>query len=97
MVGVFFNYGTAFDMCKLSYFRNTRFIMKNFYRNVLLGTVMVLATIVGWVKGTEAKQKLVYKWKTNYNEKRQLAKKRMALRKGQVVLDDVEWAAFHNS
>lgn len=72
-------------------------IMKNFYRNLLLATVMMAATVVGWVKGTEAKQKLVYKWKTSYDEKRQLAKKRIALRKGQVVLDDVEWAAFHNS
>ncbi|GAC1424520.1 MAG: hypothetical protein NVSMB7_00520 [Chitinophagaceae bacterium] len=71
--------------------------MQNFYRNILLTIVMVAATIVGWVKGTEAKQKWVYKWKTSYDEKRQLAKKRIALRKGQVVLDDVEWAAFHNS
>ncbi|MEP7278132.1 MAG: hypothetical protein ABI813_05790 [Bacteroidota bacterium] len=71
--------------------------MKKFYRNLLLSIVMMSATIVGWVKGTEAKQKLVYKWKTSYNEKRQLARKRVALRKGQVVLDDVEWASFHNS
>ncbi|MFT3932699.1 MAG: hypothetical protein QM726_03705 [Chitinophagaceae bacterium] len=71
--------------------------MKNFYRNLLLSIVMIFASVVGWVKGTEAKQKLVYKWKTSYDEKRQLARKRMALRKGQVVLDDVEWAAFHNS
>jgi hypothetical protein len=74
-----------------------RLIMKNFYRNLLLSIVMIFASVVGWVKGTEAKQKLVYKWKTSYDEKRQLARKRMALRKGQVVLDDVEWAAFHNS
>jgi len=71
-------------------------IMKNFYRTFLFGIVMVLSTVVGWIKGTEAKQKWVYKWKTGYDEKRQLAKKRMALRKGQVVLDDVEWAAYHN-
>ncbi len=71
--------------------------MKNFYKTVLFGIVMVLSTVVGWVKGTEAKQKWVYKWKTSYDEKRQLAKKRIALRKGQVVLDEVEWAAFHNS
>jgi hypothetical protein len=69
--------------------------MKKFYRTLLLSMVMIMATVVGWVKGTEAKQKLVYKWKSSYDEKRQLAKKRMALRKGQVVLDDVEWAAFH--
>ena len=58
---------------------------------------MIAATIIGWVKGTEAKQKLVYKWKSSYNEKRQLAKKRMAIRKEQVVLDDIEWASFHNN
>jgi len=81
----------------LSYSTGQIFIMKNFYRNLLLSVVMIFASIVGWVKGTEAKQKLVYKWKTSYDEKRQLARKRMALRKGQVVLDDVEWAAFHNS
>ncbi|HMC86845.1 MAG TPA: hypothetical protein VKI61_15055 [Chitinophagaceae bacterium] len=71
--------------------------MKKFYRTFLLSIIMIAATFVGWVKGTEAKQKLVYKWKTNYDEKRQLARKRIALRKGQVVLDDVEWASFHNS
>jgi len=71
--------------------------MKNFYRNFLLGTVMVIAPVVGWVKGSEAKQKWVYKWRSSYEEKRQLAKKRIAQRRGQVVLDDVEWASFHNS
>lgn len=71
--------------------------MKKFYRNLLFGFVVVLSTIVGWVKGPEAKQKWVYKWKSSYDEKRQLAKKRVAQRRGQVVLDDVEWAAFHNS
>ena len=75
----------------------TTLIMKNFYRNLLLSALMIFASVVGWVKGTEAKQKLVYKWKTSYDEKRQLARKRIALRKGQVVLDDVEWAAFHKS
>ena len=71
--------------------------MNNFYRNFLFGAVVVLATVLGWVKGPEAKQKWMYKWKSSYNEKRQLAKKRLAHRKGQVVLDDVEWASYHNS
>jgi len=71
--------------------------MNKFYRGFLLGAMVAIATIVGWVKGNDAKQKLVYKWRTSYEEKRQLAKKRMAQRRGQVVLDDVEWASFHNS
>lgn len=70
--------------------------MKNFYRNFLFALVLLAATVVGWVKGPEAKQKWVYRWRSTYNEKRLLAKKRMAQRKGQVVLDDVEWASFHN-
>lgn len=37
MVGVFFNYGTAFDMCKLSYFRNTRFIHEKFLQKRSFG------------------------------------------------------------
>jgi hypothetical protein len=71
--------------------------MKKIYRNFLLTLIMIAATVVGWVKGQEAKEKWVYKWKSSYNEKRQLAKKRMAIRKGQVVLDDIEWASYHNS
>jgi hypothetical protein len=71
--------------------------MKKMYRGFLLTLIMVAATILGWVKGTEAKQKWVYKWKSSYDEKRQLAKKRMASRKGGVVLDDIEWASFHKN
>ena len=71
--------------------------MKKFYRNLILSLVMVAATVIGWVKGTEAKQKWVYRWKSNYDDKRQLAKKRMAARQGQVQLDDIEWSSFHNN
>jgi hypothetical protein len=71
--------------------------MKKFYRNLILSAAMASATIIGWVKGSEAKQKWVYKWKSSYQEKRELAKKRMAVRQGQVQLDDIEWASFHNN
>lgn len=71
--------------------------MKKFQKNLILGLVMVAATIIGWVKGDEAKQKWMYKWKTSYEEKREMARKRMALREGHVVLDDIEWASYHNS
>lgn len=73
------------------------YAMKKAYRNFLLSFVMIVAPFVGWVKGSEAKQKWVYKWKSSYNEKRQLAKKRMESRKGGVVLDEIEWASFHNN
>jgi hypothetical protein len=71
--------------------------MKKFYRNLILSLAMVAATIIGWVKGNEAKQKWMYKWKTSYQEKRELARKRMAVRQGQVQLDDIEWASYHNN
>ncbi|MBC7902803.1 MAG: hypothetical protein H7Y27_05245 [Gemmatimonadaceae bacterium] len=71
--------------------------MKKFQRNFFLSVAMLAATFVGWIKGNEAKQKLVYKWRTNYEEKRELAKKRIASRQGQVQLDDIEWQSFHNS
>jgi hypothetical protein len=94
----FFKNGTAFVIQLMSIIMYRQiFIMKNFYRNFLLTVVMVVATFVGWVKGQDAKQKLVYKWKTGYNEKRQLARKRIAIRKGQVILDEVEWASFHTN
>jgi hypothetical protein len=71
--------------------------MKKAYRNFLLSLVMLLAPFVGWVKGSEAKQKWVYKWKSSYNDKRQLARKRMETRKGGVILDEIEWASFHKN
>jgi hypothetical protein len=71
--------------------------MKKFYRNLFLSLALMLATFIGWVKGPEAKQKWIYKWKTSFNEKRQLAKKRLAAREGKVQLDDIEWASYHKN
>jgi hypothetical protein len=71
--------------------------MKKFQRNLILILAMVAATIIGWVKGDEAKQKWIYKWRTSYEEKREMARKRIAAREGQVLLDDIEWASFHNN
>ncbi len=71
--------------------------MKKMKNSFLFGLIMIIAAVIGWVKGDEAKQKWVYKWKTSYDEKRQLAKKRMDARSGQVQLDDIEWASFHNN
>ena len=71
--------------------------MKKMRANLILSVIMVMATVIGWVKGNEARQKWVYKWKTSYDEKRQLAKKRMEARMGQVQLDDIEWSSFHNN
>lgn len=71
--------------------------MKRMRQTVVIVLVMLGATVIGWVKGSEAKQKWVYKRKTSFEEKRQLALKRMAARQGQVQLDDIEWASYHNN
>lgn len=71
--------------------------MKQMRQTLVIVLIMLGATVIGWVKGNEAKQKWVYKRKTSFEEKRQLAKKRMAAREGQVQLDDIEWASFHKN
>jgi hypothetical protein len=58
---------------------------------------MAMAAVIGWLKGNEARQKWVYKWKLSYEEKRQLAEKRMAERKGKILLDDFEWSSYHQN
>ncbi|MDF2193614.1 hypothetical protein [Paraflavitalea sp. CAU 1676] len=64
-------------------------------------TVLLLAlsvgSIVGMFKGTEAKQKWVFRIKSRFEEKRQVAAEKKFVRQGGVPLDDIEIAAFHNS
>ena len=57
---------------------------------------ITVGTVIGIFKGSEAKQKWVFKIKNRCEEKRQLAEQRKLLRSGGVVLDDIEIAAYHN-
>lgn len=59
--------------------------------------ILTVGTIIGILKGTEAKQKWVFKIKNRYEEKRHLAEQKKVLRQGGVLLDDIEFAAFHSS
>lgn len=54
-----------------------------------------IGTIIGIFKGSEAKQKWVFKIRNRYEEKRQLAEQKKLVREGRVALDDIEMAAFH--
>ncbi|HET9276950.1 MAG TPA: hypothetical protein VFN95_02160 [Flavitalea sp.] len=58
---------------------------------------IVIGTIVGIFKGSEAKQKWVFRIKNRYEEKRQIAEHKKLLRDGGVPLDDIEMAAFHRN
>lgn len=60
-------------------------------------TSLVLLGACIWVfKGSEAKQKWVFKIKNKYDNRRQQAEKKSIARKGGVELDDFELASYHS-
>ena len=71
--------------------------MKKVNNNFVFLLAIVVGTIVGIFKGSEAKQKWVFKIKNRYEEKRQLAEHKKLVREGGVALDDIELAAFHRN
>jgi hypothetical protein len=71
--------------------------MKKMQNRLILFLALTLGSIVGILKGNEAKQKWVFKVKSRYEEKRQLAQQKKMLEDGGVALDDIEIAAFHRS
>ena len=71
--------------------------MKKVNNKFVILLAIVVGTIVGIFKGSEAKQKWVFKIKNRYEEKRQLAEHKKLVREGGVALDDIELAAFHRN
>jgi hypothetical protein len=69
--------------------------MKKSINNVFLFCAISLGSVIGMVRGQEAKQKWVFKIRSHYDNKRLIAQKRMIARKGGVLLDDIEMASFH--
>ena len=53
--------------------------------------------MIGVVKGEEAKQKWVFRMKSKYDNRRLMAERKSVARKGGVLLDDIELAAYHNN
>ena len=72
-------------------------VMKMFMNRTILVLAFTIGTLVGFFRGNEAKQKWVFKIKSRFDEKRQLAEQRRLMRDGGVALDDIEIAAFHNN
>ena len=70
--------------------------MNQFQHKMVIMLAVFVGTVVGLFRGTEAKQKWVYKIKSRYEDKRQMAAKK-TIRVGEVMLDDIELAAFHNN
>jgi hypothetical protein len=71
--------------------------MKQVNNRFVVLLAIVIGTIVGIFKGSEAKQKWVFRIKNRYEEKRQIAEHKKLLRDGGVPLDDIEMAAFHRN
>lgn len=71
--------------------------MKKMQNRLILFLALTLGSIVGILKGNEAKQKWVFKVKSRFEEKRHLAQQKKMLEDGGVALDDIEIAAFHKS
>ena len=71
--------------------------MSRIKHKVVIMIAVLVGSLVGLVKGTEAKQKWVYRIKSRFEEKRLMAERKSILQTGGVLLDDIEMAAFHNN
>ena len=69
--------------------------MSEFNSKWVIVLVLVVGTVIGMFKGTEARQKWLFKMKNRYEEKRQLAEQKRLQRSGEIPLDDIELASFH--
>jgi hypothetical protein len=64
---------------------------------MILLLALSIGSIVGIFRGNEAKEKWVFRIRSRFDEKRQIAEQKKLLRDGGVALDDIELAAFHNN
>ncbi|HLK29003.1 MAG TPA: hypothetical protein VKT28_10485 [Puia sp.] len=71
--------------------------MKGIRNKAIIFLAVTIGGAIGLFKGEEAKQKWVFKMRSKYDNKRLMAEKKSIARKGGVLLDDVEMAAFHSN
>ena len=71
--------------------------MKQINNRWLVLLILTVGTVIGMFKGSEARQKWVFKMRNRYDEKRHLAEQKRVVREGGVPLDDIEMAAFHRN
>lgn len=69
--------------------------MKKIKHKILILLLVTGGFFIGTLKGQEAKQKWVFKIKSKFDTRKQMAEKKSIVRKGGVLLDDIEIAAFH--
>ena len=69
--------------------------MKEINNRTMIALIITVGTVIGILKGAEARQKWLFKLKNRYEEKRQIAEQKKLVRSGGVALDDIELASFH--
>lgn len=70
--------------------------MKNIRFRMMTLLIVVSAMGIFIVKGSEAKDKWVFKMKDKYENKKNLAQKKLLQKRGGILLDDIEMQAFHS-
>ena len=71
--------------------------MKGLKNKMVVFLAVTVGGMIGIIKGEEAKQKWVFRMKSKYENRRLIAERKSIARKGGVLLDDIELAAFHNN
>ena len=71
--------------------------MNMFKNKFLLLLVISVGSVIGMVRGEEAKQKWVFKIRSKADTRKLIAVKRQLAKKGGVLLDDIEMASFHEN
>ena len=69
--------------------------MKQINNKWILILIITVGSVINIFKGSEARNKWVFKIKNRFEEKRQLAENKKLIRSGGVLLDDIELASFH--
>ena len=71
--------------------------MKGLKNKVVVFLAVSVGGMIGVIKGEEAKQKWVFRMRSKYENRRLMAERKSIARKGGVLLDDIELAAYHNN
>jgi hypothetical protein len=71
--------------------------MKGVKNKMVVLAAVTVGGVIGLLKGEEAKQKWVFRLKSKYDNRRLMAERKSIARKGGVLLDDIELAAYHNN
>jgi hypothetical protein len=71
--------------------------MKGIKQKMVVFLAVTVGGMIGVVKGEEAKQKWVFRMKSKVENRRLIAERKSLARKGGVLLDEIELAAFHNN